>query len=57
MWQCGIGFEVIPRSFHDEKETSRLIAASNINCDLRSGLKALKRKAFPQVMRAANEFS
>jgi hypothetical protein len=21
MRQCGIGFEVIPRSFHDEKET------------------------------------
>jgi hypothetical protein len=35
MRQCEIRFGVIPRSFDDEKDWFRLIAAASINCDFR----------------------
>jgi hypothetical protein len=40
MRQCKIDFGVIPRSFGDEKDRARLIAAASINCDFRTRLTA-----------------
>jgi hypothetical protein len=44
MRQCGNGFGVIPRSFRDEKESFRLIAAASINCDFPAGLERFSRE-------------
>jgi hypothetical protein len=41
MRQCTIDFGVIPRSFGDEKDRSRLIAAASINCDFPTRFTAL----------------
>jgi hypothetical protein len=38
MWHRKIYFGVIARSFGDEKDRSRLIAAVSINCDFRTRL-------------------
>jgi hypothetical protein len=49
MRQCKIDFGVIARSFGDEKDRSRLIAAVSINCDFRTRL-----IAFPSEVAAGS---